>query len=422
MGDTGVTINTSCNRSAGGSSTTNPVRVCFLIDQLATGGTETQLLKLIENLDRRRVIPYLCLLNGDDLLSKQMEPQGCTVERLGVRSLRSPATLVSLLRFVLLLRRWKIDVLQSHFPDSTYFGITAGVLARTPRLVRTRRDLFYWTSRLHRKFGRKIDEFFNRHFVSAMITNSQACRQAALDTEQPPAKKIVVIDNAIDTSLFQRIQRNAPLHATNKTIRIGMVAMLREEKRVDLFVEAAAILKKQYPDVRYEVVGEGGMRPELEKRIKALALQGEFQLSGVSRDIPRFLASVDVAVLSSDSEGSSNALIEYMTAGRAIIATAVGGNSEAIEHRVTGILVPPNSAAALAEAMSDLLSNPKLALALGEQAYAVATRRYSLAAAARAHEDFYCNLMGTPLESKQAMKSTADRESARQLQTRIAGR
>src|SRR5436309_10204585 len=118
-----------------------PVRVCFLIDELATAGTETQLLALVRRLDRRRVRPHLCLLRGDGAASRALEPDDCRVLRLGVRSLRSPAALAGAWRLARFLRRERIDVLQVYFPDSTYFGVPVGRLAGVPAVVRTRNNV-----------------------------------------------------------------------------------------------------------------------------------------------------------------------------------------------------------------------------------------------------------------------------------------
>jgi len=103
-----------------------------LIDELAAAGTETQLLALVRRLDRRRVQPSLCLLRGDSAASRALEPADCPVLRLGVGSLRSPATLVRAWRLARFLRRERIDVLQVYFPDSTYFGVPVAWLAGVP--------------------------------------------------------------------------------------------------------------------------------------------------------------------------------------------------------------------------------------------------------------------------------------------------
>src|SRR5262245_36092287 len=82
-------------RERGPSAPLRPVRVCFLIDELAAAGTETQLLALIHHLDRRRVRPYLCLLRGDNPVSQALEPDDCLILRLGVRSLHRLTTLAA---------------------------------------------------------------------------------------------------------------------------------------------------------------------------------------------------------------------------------------------------------------------------------------------------------------------------------------
>src|SRR5262245_28500844 len=99
-----------------------PIRVCFMIDELAPAGTESQLVALVRHLDRTRVRPFLCLLRGEGEVSRSLEPDDCPVLRLGVRSLRYPATVGSLVRLFRFLRRRRIDVLQVYFPESTFVG------------------------------------------------------------------------------------------------------------------------------------------------------------------------------------------------------------------------------------------------------------------------------------------------------------
>src|SRR5262249_32440543 len=125
-----------------------PLRVCFLIDRLSTAGTEAQLLSLIRHLDRQRVEPFLCLLEGDDEESLALQPESCPVLRLGVRSLHHPSTFTKALRFASFLRRQGIDVMQVYFRDSTNFGVTVARLAGVPQVVRTRFNLGYWMTGL----------------------------------------------------------------------------------------------------------------------------------------------------------------------------------------------------------------------------------------------------------------------------------
>lgn len=370
-----------------------PVRVCYLLDSLRMGGTETKLLRLIDNLDRSKVEPHLCLLDGENDTSRSMEPTTCPVRRLAVRSLHHPSTPLKLLSFARTLYKWRIDILQVHFPDSTYFGVLAGAIARVPRIVRTRFNLFYWTTRLERTVGRRIDGLYNRFFVDVMLTDCRANAEAALASERYPPRAIAVIDNGIDPARFAAVCGGQPFGRVNGSARVGAVAMLRPVKRFDVLVEAAGLLAHDHPDVSYEIAGDGPVRPELERRLGELGLRDRFHLPGVVRDVGAFLARLDIAVLCSESEGGSNSLAEYMMAGRAIVATAVPGNVEMIEDGVHGLLVPANDPPSLARAVERLLCDPELAARLGAAAQQRARERFGLDTMMRRYHEFYADLL-----------------------------
>jgi glycosyltransferase involved in cell wall biosynthesis len=360
------------------------LRVCFLIDELAPAGTETQLVALIRRLDRRRVQPYLCLLRGHGAASRSLEPDCCPVLRLGIGSLHSPATLVRAWRLARFLRRERIDVLQLYFPDSTYLGVPVGWLAGVPAVVRTRNNLGHWLTPLHRFLGRLLNRL-----TTATIANCEAARLALLQAERPPPESVVVLENGVDLRRFDRVPPLAP--GASGLQRVGAVANLRRVKGLDVLLEAAARLTGDHPGVTFAIAGEGDERASLQRQGAALGLEGVFELCGsvAEADIPAFLASIDVAVLPSRAEGMSNAVLEYMAAGRAIVATDVGGNGRLLQHGVHGLLVPPDDPAALARAIGALLADPELAGRLGTAARQRAREWFSREAMVRRFEDFY---------------------------------
>jgi glycosyltransferase involved in cell wall biosynthesis len=376
-------------RERGPNASLRPVRVCFLIDELAAAGTETQLLALIHHLDRRRVRPYLCLLRGDNPVSQAMEPDDCLILRLGVRSLHHPATLAAAWRFIRFLRRERIDVVQTYFPDSSYFGVSAAWLAGVKHRLRTRNNIGHWLTPLHRRLGRALNLFTTR-----TITNCEAARQALLAAEQPRPETVLVLENGVDLEHFASIP---PLEARPAAdeLRIGAVANLRPVKGLEVFVQAAAQIHARYPQAVFTVAGEGEQRAELEEQATALGQAGRFTLPGRASDVPGFLAGLDVAVLCSHAEGMSNALLEYMAAGRAIVATVIGAAPELIEDGVHGLLVPPRDAARLADAITRLLEDRGLAQRLGAAARRRALEHYSRAAMVRRFEEFYLSLVPT---------------------------
>jgi glycosyltransferase involved in cell wall biosynthesis len=364
-----------------------PVRVCFLIDELARAGTEGQLLALIQRLDRRRVEPTLCLLRGDSPASRALEPADCPVWRLGVGALRSPRSLLAAWRFVKRLRAARIDVVQAYFPDSTYFGLILAQLAGVRHRLRTRNNLGHWLTPRHRLLGR----LFNR-FATGVLTNCEAARRALVQTEALPPETVAVLENGVD---LERFLTAAPLRARDAAdlCRIGAVANLRPVKGVDVLVEAASLLRQRAPRAVFAVAGEGEQRGDLERQIASHELSDRFKLMGVMRDVPSFLGSVDVAVLPSRSEGMSNALLEYMAAGRAIVAANVGAASELIEDGEHGLLVPADNPQALAEALAALIHEPARAQRLGAAARRRARQRYSRATMVRRFEDYYQGLI-----------------------------
>ncbi|HWG45955.1 MAG TPA: glycosyltransferase [Gemmataceae bacterium] len=364
-----------------------PVRVCFLIDELATAGTETQLLALIRHLDRRRVRPYLVLLRGDNPVSQALEPDHCPILRLGAGALRHPATFARAWRFMRFLRRERIDVLQVYFPDSTYFGLPAAWLAGVRHRVRTRNNLGHWLTPLHRGLGRMFNAL-----ATQTIANCAAARQALLEAERPRPESVLVLHNGVDLSRFRDMPSLAARPASAEK-RVGVVANLRSVKGLDVFVRAAAQVRTRHPQVMFEVAGEGELRAALEQQAAAEGLAERFTILGSVADVPGFLGRLDVAVLCSHAEGMSNALLEYMAAGRAIVATAVGAATELIEDGVHGLLVPPGDTGRLAEAMGRLLDDPNLAQRLGDAARRRTLQRHSREAMVRRFEDFYEGLI-----------------------------
>jgi glycosyltransferase involved in cell wall biosynthesis len=175
--------------------------------------------------------------------------------------------------------------------------------------------------------------------------------------------------------------------------RIGITANLRPVKDLDVFIRAAGELAARHPHVSFHIAGEGELRPVLEKLIADLRLTDRIFLPGTIDDVPGFLSELDIAVLCSKSEGMSNAILEYMAAGKAIVATAVGGNVQLLEHERTGLLVPAGDPHALAEAIRRLLDDPALAIRLAQAARQRVEDRYSREAMVRRFEDFYERLL-----------------------------
>ena len=146
---------------------------------------------------------------------------------------------------------------------------------------------------------------------------------------------------------------------------VGTVGRLDWYKAQQYFIQAAKLIREAVPGARFLIAGEGEKRAGLEAQAAELGLREDVIFAGHRRDIPEIMAAIDVFSLSSVSEGFGRAAVEAMACGKPVVATRVGGLAEIVEDGVTGRLVPPSDAAALAGAIIGLLKDRELASALG---------------------------------------------------------
>lgn len=358
-----------------------PTSVCFVIDRLSRAGTETQLLALLRDLDRRRVSPALCLLNGSDVESRDLVPTDCPVIDLRLGRLSSPRTLRAAAALAAFWARCRADVVQTYFLDSTYFAVPLARARRIRRVVRVRNNAGYWLTPRHRRLGRLVGRL-----AHLTLTNSDDARRAVVEAENISPDRVRVIENGVD---LNRFAAHEPPTAGGTVVRVGAVANLRPVKNIAGLATAAVPVCRADPRVRFEVAGDGEERPRLLRQIAAAGLADRFILRGSVADIPAFLGRLDIAVLNSYSESMSNALLEYMASARAIVATDVGANGRLIRHEREGLLIPAGDSEALAGAIRRLATDPALARRLGIAARRRAAEQFSRTATVRRFEDFY---------------------------------
>lgn len=382
-----------------------PIRVCFMIDRLSRAGTETQLLALIQELDRSRVEPSLVLLDGDDAGSQALEPTDCPVLRLGVRKLVSLSAARAARRLRAFWRDHRPDVLQVYFLDAAYFGVPLARLCGVRKIVRVRNNLGYWMTARHRALGRVVQPL-----IDVTLTNTEAGKQYLVDREGHHPDRVVVLENGVDTARYNRFLYP---DTSKPRVRVGCVANLRPVKNIDGLMRAAHLAVRQYPQLVFEVAGDGDQRDALQRLHGELQLGERFLLRGSVADVPAFLRTVDIAVLPSHSEGMSNALLEYMAAGRAVIATDVGANARLVRHGKDGLIVPPGDEAALVAAIGEMLANPLRAAGFGASARKRAETEFSRQAMRRRFEAFYQQLLGRSSDEPVAASRNSRKSLAR---------
>jgi glycosyltransferase involved in cell wall biosynthesis len=286
-------------------------------------------------------------------------------------------------RLYRLIRAERPQIVHTHMAKAGLAGRLAARLAGVPIVLHT-----YHGHVFHSYFSpRKTAVFLNIERFLARLTD---CIIAVGDKQRDeligygvaPAGKIVSIPLGLEIETMLDAERErgrlrAELGLNGVHRLVGIVARLVPIKAHDVFLQAAAEIRRCVPNVRFVIVGDGERRAELEARAGELGLGGEAMFLGWRKDMRAVYADLDVVVLSSLNEGSPVAIIEAMAAGRPVVSTDVGGVGEVVEDGRSGLLVPSRDAAALARAVTKVLSNPAAAERLGSAARAAVYPKYS---------------------------------------------
>ncbi len=173
---------------------------------------------------------------------------------------------------------------------------------------------------------------------------------------------------------------------------VGAAGRFSREKNFALFAEAAARVAAKRPDVGFVLFGDGPLRPALTEQVARLGLADRFIFAGFRTDLDKFLPHLDLAVLSSTTEGLPVILLEVFAAGVPMVATAVGGVPEVLEDGRSGYLVPSGDAAAVARRILDALRDDDARGAMGRHAQEHVRRHFSFAEQARHYHELFARL------------------------------
>jgi glycosyltransferase involved in cell wall biosynthesis len=215
------------------------------------------------------------------------------------------------------------------------------------------------------------------------LTKEMKCE---IETLNIPPEKIEIIYNATDipkeSAFDEEIKSNfrAKLGLDYEKI-VVFVGRLSEEKGLDILVRAWQIVRKKYPQANLLLLGEGGAYRNVEKEIRELVselkLNEAVHFLGHIANAKDYILASDIFVLPSRSEGMSNALVEAMAAGIAIVATDIAANQEICTNEVNSLLVRPNEPQVLAEIIIKLFDMPNIAENLARQAKTFAKENLS---------------------------------------------
>jgi glycosyltransferase involved in cell wall biosynthesis len=367
------------------------IRVVTMIDRLAPSGAEIFAAGVAEELDPSRFERILCVTRpSPEQLIEPLEEAGVRVLQLGRRSKLDVWRWWPL---VSLLRRERVDVLHSHKFGSNTWGALIARVARVPVFIAHEHTWSYE--------GQWLRRFLDRRLVSrvadVVLTVSQADRRRMIEIEGVDPGKVSYLPSGVRPHAPLRRRRvREEFGLAAETPVVGTVCGLRPQKALDVLVRASARLAEAVPGVRVLILGEGIERQALEALICELGLGETVSLLGAwpPEDVPDFLEEIDVAALSSDYEGTPLAVLEFMAAGKPVVATAVGGVPDLVEDGVHGLLLPPRRPDVLAGALEALLVDPERRARLGAAARERQQREFDFGRMVSSVEDLYVELVG----------------------------
>jgi glycosyltransferase involved in cell wall biosynthesis len=322
---------------------------------------------------------------GSGILQKAME-HGIPTEEVVMRGSIDPAAVWSLYRVI---KRHGIDVVSTHSGKDSWSAGFAAKLARVGLLVRTR----------HLSLPISNSPFnFVYRLADGIVTTGEAIRNTMIAENGMDPANIVSIATGVSLERFDAQADGAGELKKEFGIPEGspvvtMVAVLRNMKRHDLLVAAAALLRPEFPEARYLVVGDGPGVEWVEGLVREAGLEDRVIRTGYRNDIPQILAISDVVVLTSDKfEGVPQSLSQAMAMGRPVVAAPVGGIAELVLDNETGLLAQAGDAASFARAIGRLLNDQPLRLSLGRAARAHVLQGYTDDIMARKTLEFYAKL------------------------------
>jgi L-malate glycosyltransferase len=373
------------------------IRLAFLLGQLTRGGAELQMVALARGLIGQGFqVDFVCR-GGPGALDEHARAAGATVHVVGEMSYRDTPRRTRYVRtaskqvgWIRTARREQYDIVDAWIHPSDYAaaltrpftGVAVVAAARIDQLPRMR------VGRATRLLETAVNRLTDVVVANAEITAADAIREQGV-----PPSKVRIIRGGVEmprsfTEAERRAQRVA-LGARDDHFVVGCVGNFRTMKRQDLLIDAFARLAPENDHLRLVLVGDGGLRPQIEQQVSRLGLEGRIVLFGSATDLPPLYDAFDLFVQASNSEALPNVLLEASAAALPIVATAAGGSAELVNDGETGLLVPVDDLERLVSAMDRAVRDADLRRRLGTSARVVVERDYGMGRFVREYADLY---------------------------------
>jgi len=352
------------------------INICFFVGSLQTGGAENHVLKILENIDRDKYNPYVCVFLKEGQYLKDLEKLKVPIMEYRFRRFHLPGFFFHQAHFIRFLIKARIHLVHVHLTGCFIFALTAAFIAKT------KTKIISWHNTYSYPYGERKPLQFKPTLYSYIILKYSAILSHKIVAVSERVKKmncsfynidpekVTVIHNGIDFS--QKKADSKPdlmnAHEKDKPFTIGTVGSLIPQKGHRYLIEAIEVVQPEIPNLSVLIVGDGPLKDDLINETEKRCLQDAIKFLGWRNDVPELLRGLDLWVMPSLHEGFSIALLEAMAAKRPIIATDAGGNAEAIQNKENGLLIQSQSVKELADAILYFFKNPEERIRMGVNA------------------------------------------------------
>jgi glycosyltransferase involved in cell wall biosynthesis len=355
-----------------------PIRVLHTESSPGWGGQENRILNECIGIQKLGAKTYI-LCQPDSILAQKARDVGIEVF---TTPMRKSYDLKTIYYTVKLIKKLKIDVINTHSGKDTYItGFAGKISTRKPLIVRTRHLALPITS----TFSYKI-------LADLVVTVSEYVRNYLISKGINP-EKVYAIPTGVDLEKFNpdKVNKNlrAELGLDENIPLIGTVAVLRKKKGHHILLEAIPEVLREIPEAIFVFVGDGPQRKNIEEKIKQYGLSKNVIMLGHRNDIPQILNSIDLFILPTLQEALGTSFLEAMAMGKPVIGSDVDGVREVIDDGINGYLVSPNEPRLLASKILEILKEPNLAYKMGQAGRKKVEKKYTLEHMCKSMLDLY---------------------------------
>jgi glycosyltransferase involved in cell wall biosynthesis len=337
------------------------IRVAYVVDHLRVGGAQRHLLEVARGLDPARYALEMWTATTDPGdLGPVFERIGVPVRSFGIdATMLSPRTIAAALRASRDMKRRGVQVVHGYLFEGNFLAALVGRLGRFPVTLVSKRSLDRYA-----RLDRRLAAWLSNALADRVLVNADAVRAVVERHEWCSPERITSIPNGVALPAASDAPAAAGEDPRGCGPLVGMVGRLSWKKGYEFAIEAASIVQARIPGVRFDIVGDGPLRGELEALAANRGLSGTLRFLGQRRDVPELMRRFDCFVLSSIIEGMPNALLEAMALGRPVVTTSAGGSAEVVVDGESGLVVPPKDPRALAAAVVRVLGDREFAARL----------------------------------------------------------